>query len=227
MSDERPRGILSPADRRYLRGETNYEDASSERKARMRIRERVRHALMDLPLLLEHLDERDRKQLLDEHLFRPDHQYVLRDEERTEGPPEVKWEAIDPAETERPINTGGLKVLHVFCYLMLLDGIEEEAAIMPAELEAVVEELVSEALCDAFGKHGRVVEPEVEVDIEEIDVDVGELHERFEAGFDVLTDREVDWLTALREIEFEEMANYIWETRHAGGNEREQSGNRA
>lgn len=67
MSDSRPRGILSPADRAYLTGEADLKSDQSAYDARYRIRERVRHALLDFELLFEHLAEQDRTQV-----FSPD-----------------------------------------------------------------------------------------------------------------------------------------------------------
>jgi hypothetical protein len=64
-SDERPRGILSPADRRFLRGEADLRSEQSVYDTRYRIRQRVRDALLDFPLLFAHLDDRDREQVFD------------------------------------------------------------------------------------------------------------------------------------------------------------------
>ena len=62
---ERPRGILSPRDRRYLLGESDTEpETQKERNIRATIRERLRHAIMDFVLLYESLDERDCRQVL-------------------------------------------------------------------------------------------------------------------------------------------------------------------
>jgi len=66
--DDRPRGILSPADRAYLRGETAFESGQSERNARARIRERVQAALYDADLLADALEERDRELVFDKHV---------------------------------------------------------------------------------------------------------------------------------------------------------------
>lgn len=59
MTDEE-RGILSPADRAYLRGEREFGSVQSERNARARIRDRVERSVLDFELLVEHLDEEDR-----------------------------------------------------------------------------------------------------------------------------------------------------------------------
>lgn len=61
MDDERDRGVLSAADRAYLRGEQTYGSVQAERNARARIRERIYDALLDFELLVEHLPERDRE----------------------------------------------------------------------------------------------------------------------------------------------------------------------
>ncbi|WP_049928532.1 hypothetical protein [Halopiger goleimassiliensis] len=58
---ERDRGILTPADRAYLRGETQLASDQSERNARSRIRNRVRESIRDFEVLIEHLPERDRR----------------------------------------------------------------------------------------------------------------------------------------------------------------------
>lgn len=63
MTDSRPRGVLSPADRRYLAGEADLRTDQSEYDARYRIRERIRHALLDFSLLFEHLAAQDRRQV--------------------------------------------------------------------------------------------------------------------------------------------------------------------
>ena len=57
--DERGRGVLSTADREYLRGERELSSVQAERNARARIRGRVYDALRDFEVLLEYLSERD------------------------------------------------------------------------------------------------------------------------------------------------------------------------
>lgn len=65
--DDRPRGILSPADRAFLRGDVTHESEQSRYDARYRIRERVRNAVLDFSILFEQLEPRDREQI-----FAPD-----------------------------------------------------------------------------------------------------------------------------------------------------------
>lgn len=57
--DERERGVLTAADRAYLRGDREYGSVQAERNARARIRDRIYDALRDFELLLEGLDDRD------------------------------------------------------------------------------------------------------------------------------------------------------------------------
>ncbi|MDG5777182.1 hypothetical protein VB773_12260 [Haloarculaceae archaeon H-GB2-1] len=62
---DRPRGILSPADRRFLLGQTDMESDQSVYDARYRIRQRVRNAILDFTLLFESLEPTDRRQVFD------------------------------------------------------------------------------------------------------------------------------------------------------------------
>lgn len=59
--NERPRGILSAADRAYLRGETDLASTQSERNTRARIRDRIFDAVLDFELLVERLPDHDRE----------------------------------------------------------------------------------------------------------------------------------------------------------------------
>ncbi|TYL36866.1 hypothetical protein CV102_20370 [Natronococcus pandeyae] len=58
---DRDRGLLSQADRAYLRGEADLASLQSERNARARIRNRIYHAMLDFELLVEHLADHDRE----------------------------------------------------------------------------------------------------------------------------------------------------------------------
>ncbi len=67
-SDDRPRGILTAADRAYLRGEHEPGSVQSERNTRGRIRERMFESLRDFEVLVEHLPERDRRLVFEKRL---------------------------------------------------------------------------------------------------------------------------------------------------------------
>lgn len=59
---DRDRGILTPADRRVLVGKADFPPGSnSMRKARQRIRDRIRDSMLDFYILLNYLEERDLK----------------------------------------------------------------------------------------------------------------------------------------------------------------------
>lgn len=56
---DRPRGVLTPADRKFLRGESELKSKQSRRDARLRIRNRIENAILDFSILFEELEERD------------------------------------------------------------------------------------------------------------------------------------------------------------------------
>lgn len=66
----RERGILSRADRAYLRGETEFASAQAERNARARIRDRVHDAILDFEVLVGHLPDRDRELVFEKRFDR-------------------------------------------------------------------------------------------------------------------------------------------------------------
>lgn len=61
--DDRERGVLSVADRNYLRNPEEYSRQASHQRER-EIRKRTQNALLDFMLLLLHLDRDGRRQLL-------------------------------------------------------------------------------------------------------------------------------------------------------------------
>ncbi|MCL9817572.1 hypothetical protein [Natronocalculus amylovorans] len=69
--EERDRGILSAADRAYLRGEKTFTHEQSKRNAEARIRNRVREATIDFMLLARFLKQKDREQIFQKHLDDP------------------------------------------------------------------------------------------------------------------------------------------------------------
>jgi hypothetical protein len=55
--DSRPRGMLSPVDRKWLKGTKEYEYRQAEDKRKREVHERIRNALFDLELLSNHPDK--------------------------------------------------------------------------------------------------------------------------------------------------------------------------
>ncbi|MFC4359720.1 hypothetical protein ACFO0N_17380 [Halobium salinum] len=68
MTGKRDRGLLSPADRSYLRGESDLASVQSERNTRGRIRDRVHDGLLDFELLTGALSDRDVELLFEKRL---------------------------------------------------------------------------------------------------------------------------------------------------------------
>lgn len=64
--DSRDRGILTPENRAFLRGETEYEYEQSAINARRRIRERVRNSILDFAIVFEYLSEDDLRAVVEE-----------------------------------------------------------------------------------------------------------------------------------------------------------------
>jgi hypothetical protein len=61
----RERGMLTKTDRKYLRGNIEYDDKQQQRNRRRHIRQRVRNGIVDFNLL-DMLEERDREQIFSE-----------------------------------------------------------------------------------------------------------------------------------------------------------------
>jgi len=64
--DDRKRGILSPEDREFLRGEREHISQGAKYNTRRRIRQRVKNGILDFVLLFRELPETDRVKIVDE-----------------------------------------------------------------------------------------------------------------------------------------------------------------
>lgn len=65
---ERDRGILTPADRAFLTGESTMETEQSKRDARYRIRNRLNNGVLDFDVLLSSLETKDRQKAFEKFL---------------------------------------------------------------------------------------------------------------------------------------------------------------
>lgn len=70
-SNGRPRGMLAPVDRLYLRGEKEYEHRQSAYKRRRDIRDRVYHGILDFALLVGSLPDTERQEIFGKHGWVP------------------------------------------------------------------------------------------------------------------------------------------------------------
>lgn len=59
ITKERPRGMLTEADRRYLRGEEQFDNENTENSKRHRIRKRIRNAILDFSVAHDNLQRND------------------------------------------------------------------------------------------------------------------------------------------------------------------------
>lgn len=69
---DRPRGILSPADRDLLLGEADMDHEQSRRNAEARIRQRVVDSIKDFDLLVHALKPKDRQQIFTKSVDDPE-----------------------------------------------------------------------------------------------------------------------------------------------------------
>lgn len=173
---DRPRGILSKADRQYLRGKKSYSSEQSERDARYRIRERIKNSILDFTLLINHLDDRDREQIF------------------ASSKPDVLSEETELNEQHLTNVVEGAMFLHgiedaiTFFYLGLGD--------IHQSFEPVLEKSVE----NAEKKKGMDVEHVlVEIEIQERNPDLTDLIERFESG-EAVTEEELKQLIHSNEI---------------------------
>jgi hypothetical protein len=69
MSEKtRDRGILTPADRAFLTGQSTMESEQSKRDARYRIRNRLSNGVLDFEVLLSSLEAKDRQKVFEKFL---------------------------------------------------------------------------------------------------------------------------------------------------------------
>lgn len=212
----RDRGILTPEDREFLRGDKSYEYASGTRRARRRIRDRVRNSVSDFGLLFEYMERRDRLQVLDKFAERSDSlQAEFDGEEYDDAPPELEWDILyEPEVVWYGIFTGGFRSMTAFTTLLMFDQLVDRMELPPEKFVGLIGALMEKGLEDAIGKKGIVVDADVDVQITEIEVDPEKLRERFEAGHEEVSDQEVEWLIHLREIDHEEYVEYLEDKRN-------------
>lgn len=77
FEEDRPRGVLSRADREYLLGKTTMEHEQSRRNAEARIRKRIRNGIEDFYLIARRLERKDRRQVFDKNLEAVSFRYGL------------------------------------------------------------------------------------------------------------------------------------------------------
>jgi hypothetical protein len=187
--DTRDRGILTKADRKYLRGERDLTKGSASNR-RMKIRNRVMNALADFELLTHNLAPGDRKQLFE---IDPD---SIREEHASEG--------VTVKKEERGI--GFLENIVMFVYMVCRDwGLDFEALIERAVRKAET----SIWLKGQFNQRDDVHTVQVTVDLKQNpDIDIENAMKRFESG-EELTLEEIGALVRENMVDDEDLAELV------------------
>jgi hypothetical protein len=162
--DARDRGVLTTADRQYLRGEKNDITADTEVNTRVRIRKRIKHTLADFELLTHNLSPRDRKLLFKES------GQSKRDEALADG--------VVAQNSDR--GAGMLENTVIFVYMVCRDwGLDFESLI-----ERAVKQAETSVWFDGqFQRREGIHDVDVTIDLHrDSDIDVESAKKRFDQG---------------------------------------------
>lgn len=181
--DNRDRGILTKDDRKFLRGEKDFESEQSVRDTRYRIRKRVRNGLLDFSILLHHLDRNDREQIF-EAFEKPS---LSIDDGNVSLSPEEFQNVI-----KKTMLTKGISDSLSFVYL----GVEDAGGSFTGVLES--------AISEAEEERGYVVEDvKVNIDVTREQPQFEDLIEKFEQG-EPLSRSEISQIVRSGELDFDE-----------------------
>lgn len=183
--DDRGRGVLTPADRKFLRGESDLTEDSAI-NVRDRIRKRIRHALADFQLLTDNLTERDRRLLF------KDTGHRTREEFLSDG--------VVAKSSNR--GTGMLENVVIFVYIVCKDwGVDFEALV-----ERAVKKAETSVWFDGrFERQENVSDMDVSVELRrDSAIDVERAMERFEAD-EYLSNAEIGALVRAGKIDSDEL----------------------
>lgn len=166
---DRDRGILTTADREYLCGEREYSSEQSERDARYRIRKRVKNSILDFSILLNHLQDPDRKQIFQSNFpQKPD----------SGGDPDISLDDFEEIVEKHRFQDSMSNAIG-FLYLATMD------------VNWRVESAFSDGIKQAEEKRGFVVDDvSVDISVSRKEAGIDELIKRFEEG-DSLTPEEL------------------------------------
>jgi len=179
--DDRDRGILTPDDRKFLKGEKEYQSEQSERDARYRIRSRIKDAILDFSILLHHLDRHDREQVFSTY----DGVSGLSD-----NSDELSGEAFRDFVESTMFQNGISDALSFFIL-----GIEDTNEPVDSVLET--------GIAGAEEEKGYLVdEVTVEISVKRKKPEIEDLLEKFEAG-EPLTEDELEAVIRSGEIELD------------------------
>lgn len=179
--EDRDRGILTPDDRMYLRGEKEYSSEQSEIDARYRIRKRIKDSILDFSVIFADLAQKDREQVF-----------------RSNAPQENSDEKTSLGDFEEFVKetrfVNGIENAIAFLYLGICD------------LDWDFEDIVEAGIRSAEEKRGKVVENvSVSIDISYSEPDFEELILKLESG-EGLTREEMSALIRSNEFEIDHAA---------------------
>lgn len=164
--DSRDRGILTPDDRKYLRGSEEKRNITegTEVNVRLRIRNRIKHALADFELLVHNLSAKDRQLLFETNGHRQREEFVA--------------DGVVARNEER--GAGWLEQVVIFVYMVCRDwGLDFEALIE----RAVTRAETSVWLDGQFKRREGCHRANVTVDLQrDVAVDVERAKQRFKDG---------------------------------------------
>lgn len=179
--DDRPRGVLTQADREFLRGKKEFASKQSRRDARYRIRQRIRHAILDFSVILYHLGKRDRRQIFDEYS----------DNTPDRDPSNLSLDEVRGL-VENTMFASGVSDTIAFLYLGIGDVNLSFEPVLESAIEAAEEE------------RGYVLENvSVDITVSRTRPDTEQLRQKLESG-EGLTEDELKALIRSGEFEFTE-----------------------
>lgn len=211
-------GILTKGDGPLLRGQ--YEgNKNAERQQWMRLRNRITTTITDFPVLFKYLPRDQREQLLLKKIGNTKYPDLRSHPSGGERIPGIEWEVIRPegieelglnseSKVRNYIRTGGLRQMFALIFLSLLE-IMERRELSEQFFEQFLEELIERALRDAFGKHDRIVEADVDIQITDRNINPSELLVSFLRRSSEINDRDVEDLIHTRLIDEFDMKSYI------------------
>lgn len=190
--DERQDAILTKAYRAYLRGEKDYTE-KTEVNTRVRIRDRIKHALADFDLLVNNLTPNDRRLI-----FEADGNSTRR---------EFLAEGVVAKDEDR--GAGMLEQVVIFVYMVCRDwGLDFEALV-----ERAVRRAETSIWFDGqFERRENVADVDVSIELRrESDIDVEDAMERFEEQ-EYLSNAEMGALFREGLIDGEDLEEYRYGT---------------
>lgn len=211
-------GIITKKDRELLCGRYVGTD-TARRSLRNNLKDRIRGAISDFPLLFTRLPRDQREQVILKKIDSTTYPYLQSHADSQPYSPGMEWEYIWLSDTEALrshnelesgdyIGTGGTRQMFAFMFLSLYEAFNRKEVSEKLYVH-ILEELLERSLQDAFGKHERVVDATVRIELSDVDVDLDKLVADFLHGSEAISDTDVEHLMHARLIHKGDMDAYI------------------